>query len=524
MAVDLGSIIWTAVRAIVKFVLTAMCGFVLARAKLLDSAGTRAISQAILNVFLPSLLFNKVVQGIDRSNMRQVGVLALTAILYTAIGLTTGFIVRFVTKVPRGWRNGVLAAGAFSNWGDLPLVVIGTIVSAPPFGGATDEAKGLAYVAVYMFVQSTIMFACNGIWLVSRDFNHPADSREPESMMVKVRHIGNELTDLRRRAVQHHSKTDRSSTSTEDGENVSQPSVHLDDSSNSLSRWESSKNNIRPGESLGVARHRSTDSLDLRPVTSGVVDHGDIHATIDPSAITRVPSTLPFTKSGHLSANESIGSSSSALNAENDGRGNTMSKRFSWPKVRSNAKAGLIRLLSPPSVATISGFVIAVVPVLKALFVPVPGVSMPSAPDGKPPLDFLLDTTSFIGNASVPSSLLILGYSLSKLNLSRLPALSSALVMACLKMVVTPIIAIAWMQFLASPTGLVDPGDLVLRLALVLPSAVPTATSLLYITQIFAPEGREENVQCLSVFLIVQYLFVGVTLTITVVYTLNLIT
>lgn len=151
-------------------------------------------------------------------------------------------------------------------------------------------------------------------------------------------------------------------------------------------------------------------------------------------------------------------------------------------------------------------------------------VDIPNAPDGQPPLAFITDTTNFIGGATVPSSLLILGYALSRLRIrrgERIPALSSAVVLGLLKLVVGPIIAIAWMQFLART--LINPTDLVLRLVLVLPAATPTATSLMYVTQIFATEGRESETQSLGVVLLLQYALLGITLTITVVYTLNLI-
>lgn len=76
-------------------------------------------------------------------------------------------------------------------------------------------------------------------------------------------------------------------------------------------------------------------------------------------------------------------------------------------------------LFTPPSIAIILGFVISVVQPLKALFVVVPSVHMPAAPDGLPPLTFLLDTTTFIGGASVPLGLISLGAALARLIVPR---------------------------------------------------------------------------------------------------------
>lgn len=543
MAINLGSIIWTAVRAILKFVLTAACGTFLARAKFLDAAGTRAISQCILNVFLPCLVFSKIVQGIDQQHMKQVGVLVLTAIMYTLLGLAFALLVRFCTRVPKGWSSGILAAGAYSNWGDLPIVLIGTIVSAAPFSGSLDEAKGLAYISVYMFVQNTIMFACNGIWLIKRDFINDVDPSEKSAGLVSnVHDLGRRVRGVRQRlatsaSFMHRDAHDCESISHESTSRIDSSQLSSTKSPLSQARRRTSFRDqdlqLRRGESLGLAAMDSSEDLYLRPIISGVMNQGDLHATVDGSEISRIPSSrLPRTidktlKNTPRERNRPISSTSSSAvhgmegNEEDVQSGTDESKRLIvWRKTKTT----LSRFCTPPSLATLSGFVIAVVPELKALFVPVEGVSMPLAPDAGQPLSFLLDTTNFIGNASVPCSLLILGYSLSRLRVDKVPALAAAIGMSCCKLIVLPVIAIAWMQFLASDHGgLVDPQDLVLRLCLVLPAAVPTATALLYITQIFAPEGREEGVQCLSVFLIVQYLMVAITLTIVVVYTLKLI-
>lgn len=545
MSVNLGSIIWTAVRAILKFVLTAACGTFLARAKLLDARGTRAISQCILNVFLPSLVFTKIVQGIDQGKIKQVGVLVLTAILYTVLGLFFGVLVRTFTKVPKSWKYGVLATGAFSNWGDLPLVLIGTIVTSAPFDGTQDQAKGLAYVSVYLFCQTTIMFALNGVWLIKKDFE---ESEEEDSVGTSGSpgRSANVLSGFKRHLHSIGQASKIRASGKQDTTNESDESIAvLDDNNNNntsqqdltkistncvsrkISRRNSASRAWNAGEALSTPQRDSSENLYLRPIVSGVLEPGDIHSTIELPEITRAPSTLPTHQTQSEMRKETVSSevSTPSLNDDDKDRPPQTSGSFKkWAIVKTQAKAALFRFLTPPSLSVIIGMVIAVVPQLKALFVTVADVNMPAAPDGTPPLDFLIDTTSFIGNAAVPCSLLILGYSLSRLKVTQLPTLRGAIVMAILKMIVLPIIAVAWMGFLASPRGFIDPTDLVLRLVLVLPAAVPTATSLIYITSIFAPEGGEENVQYIGVFLIVQYLFVGVTLTITVVYTLNIIT
>ena len=93
------------------------------------------------------------------------------------------------------------------------------------------------------------------------------------------------------------------------------------------------------------------------------------------------------------------------------------------PLYKRTAKSLLtfsLSLMSPPALSCLVSLIIALIPKLKALFVQnVPGVNMPDAPDGLPPLEWILDIAGFGGGASVPTGLIILGASLSSLGFLR---------------------------------------------------------------------------------------------------------
>lgn len=124
-------------------------------------------------------------------------------------------------------------------------------------------------------------------------------------------------------------------------------------------------------------------------------------------------------------------------------------------------------LIMPCSFSIILAFIISLVPVLKALFVPdVPGVNMPPAPDGQPPLAIILNTTTFIGGASVPLGLMTLGSALARLEVPgrRLRSLPLGAVgaLAIGRMVLMPILGVLITQGLTQ-VGLLDANDNVLR-------------------------------------------------------------
>ena len=131
--------------------------------------------------------------------------------------------------------------------------------------------------------------------------------------------------------------------------------------------------------------------------------------------------------------------------------------------------AFLRSLCNPPSISIISALIISLVPPFKALFVPgVPGIHIHPAPDNLPPLNFLIDTASFIGAASIPLGLVCLGSALARLRVPKnqwgqLPvgAITS---FAIGKILVTPVIGVLICQGLTN-VGVIDKDDKVLRFA-----------------------------------------------------------
>jgi predicted permease len=136
-------------------------------------------------------------------------------------------------------------------------------------------------------------------------------------------------------------------------------------------------------------------------------------------------------------------------------------------KVISLAFQVLQSFMSPPSLSIIIAFIISVIPPLKALFVSgVSGTHIPPAPDGQPPLAFIINTATFIGGASVPMGLITLGSALARLNIPRdqwrslpLGAIGS---LAFGRLVVMPILGVLICEGLTH-MGLIDPSNNVLR-------------------------------------------------------------
>jgi auxin efflux carrier family protein len=382
------------VKPVLKLVAIAAAGAIMARRGIsvvyvelmvgsLTQAVLKGMSAVIINVFMPCLLFSKTVPSFTAENLGEVGVLILTAVFYQSTtssrriivvcGLLFGLIVRCATPLP-AWRNGVLFAGMFSNWGislamiadvgDIPLAFVMTIAASKPFT-SEDQALGIAYVSVIIVWCFLTMFPFGGWMLIQRDFDLPLprnDIEERGSQTLGTRwnglHILSRLKPRPRRqpiAKPECISTEKTADPTADSKPLSTSKIPLD----------------TPSRTPSISIH----DLDI---ISPIISHPSIHSL-------------------HIEQTELQDLSLAATPSLSRHRSLTPLDPL-WKRAGRKVARFLLSLISPPAIAILLSLSIALVPVLKALFVPgVPGTDIPDAPDGMPPLAWILDIASFGG-------------------------------------------------------------------------------------------------------------------------------
>lgn len=128
----------------------------------------------------------------------------------------------------------------------------------------------------------------------------------------------------------------------------------------------------------------------------------------------------------------------------------------------------VVSLASPPSLSIIIAFPVALITPVKGLFVPLPNSPIPNAPDGQPPLAFIMDTATFVGAASVPMGLICLGSALARLKVPmNVPSWKAMPVgaisaLAIAKIVISPILGVLICEGLTN-AGIINRNDKVLR-------------------------------------------------------------
>lgn len=159
-------------------------------------------------------------------------------------------------------------------------------------------------------------------------------------------------------------------------------------------------------------------------------------------------------------------------------------------------------------------------PPLRALFV-AGNFHIAPAPDQQPPLSFMIDIAGYIGAASVPLGLLLLGATISRLQIKKMPKgfWKTALMITAVRLIIMPMVGVG------ITTGFQNAGwygdDIIIRLVSVISFGLPSATALVYFTAFYTDPKSTDHVQmdCLAVSLIFQYSILFITLPFLVTFT-----
>ncbi|KXN84632.1 hypothetical protein AN958_12232 [Leucoagaricus sp. SymC.cos] len=459
MSVAAGTLIWISCRPLIRLAAVVASGFIITKADIFPPVAARGAGQIALNITLPCLFFSKLVPAFTADNIKAFGPLVLVALIYEVLGIILGWIIKQFFWVPHRFRYGILVAGGFGNVGDVSTAVILSLTGNAPFRGTADQNLSVAYISVFTLVFIITLFPFGAYRLLAWDFIGP--DVEPDVIQARIK--------ARRRRIFRFLYKGRSEER------------HQSTPPNQINPPPQDEEKAIVPECSTVASPLSQGSTydDVTTVVTHVQDTG-----AQPSQA-KEPSEVPEGKEDNAS--------------------------LSSPQ--STTRSFIKGLLNPVSVAIYISLPVSLVPKLKALFIEVPGVYMPSAPDGQPPLAFIQDIATFIGAASIPLGLICLGSSLARLNVPlnqwRTLPVGAISWMAIGKLIIMPVIGILITQGLVK-AGVLFRDDKLLIFISMFFSCLPTATTQVYLTQIYSGTGTAEH---LAAFLIPQYILMFISMT-----------
>ncbi|KAJ7150472.1 auxin efflux carrier transmembrane protein [Mycena crocata] len=500
-----GQLIWISCRPLFRLIICAGCGFAITKADIFPPVAARGTGQILLNITLPSLMFSKIVPAFTSQNISALGPLVLVALLYEGLGIVLAWLVSQFFWVPHRFRWGILVAGGWGNYGDIPTAVVMSITGAAPFNGTADQTLSVAYISGLLLVYMITFFPMGGSRLVGLDYVGP--DVEPEEVQEAIRRRRKlvfldwplKLVEILRQDAPRSPIDNKIPRGDEECANPEAEKPHRPRlGSKHVSFEQTGATNISEvAPSVSSPNFEGWDSRLTSPApTATAVDTADALHVIDEHGETPVLPTV-----------------------------DSHTARSPWGRrrktFRANMRTFLKNLLMPGSVSILISFVIALVPVLKALFVEVEGTHIHPAPDGDPPLAFIYDAASFIGAASVPMGLICLGSALARLSIPRgawktLPS-GAILGLAIGKMLISPILGVLICKGLVN-VNVISKEDKVLQFVCIFFSCLPTATTQVFVTQVYSGTGSAEH---LSAFLIPQYILMFPSMTALTAYTLQ---
>lgn len=545
MSAPLGLVIYAAVKPIFKIYIIIGIGFYLAKRNILTVSTCRDISDAIVTAIMPCLIFDKIVTNIVSSDIKNIGIIFFEGTLLFATGALLALAVFYLCKSPKAWFGGLISVGLFPNISDLPIAYLQTLANTGDLFTQDEGAKGVAYVCIFLASQVFYQFSLGLYKLIQYDFRdqlveHP-DEEASIGPLEKARLP--DLSEAQERQSLHTTDllTDTATIDSKDVENTtgnaqeqaSETQQHDEflmrhtlepvtsnprSSLSSSSQYTSSSNNVirRRNSTIGST---NTNYYSLNPIVSRSVDLRPMKSQ-DIQDVINEYSEFERLKNNEVRRSVSLTSEVGVQEIESEPPvlvAESMSHKV-WRRFITTIE----NFKTPNSMALIISIIIAMSPPLRALFV-LTNFYMPSAPDKQPPLSFIVDFTAYVGAASVPLGLLLLGATIARLKVkSIIPGFWKTVVAICAcRLIIMPIFGVGL------TTGINKGGwygdDKLIRFVSVLEYGLPNATALVYFTAFYTDPTAEDHVQmdCLALCLIAQYSILFITLPFLVTFTLK---
>ncbi|VEU20191.1 DEKNAAC101042 [Brettanomyces naardenensis] len=539
--VDLGTIIYIAVKPIFKIYMIIGVGIMLARMNILSVDTSKNISSMAILVLLPCLAFNKIVSNIDDSDIKEISTIVIVSCFMIGSGAIGTFLIGVALDAPREWYGGLLSCGLLPNISDLPIAYLQSMEDSSVL---KNVDKGVSYVCIFMALQMLVQFNFGGFKLIELDFKKQLEAEKEE------------LSDEEASIAMEEIVGEGTSAHTNDATSmVSSLDSLIDDTS--LSALPSKPQKLMPassklGSSNGLTRKASiTDSLlstdnDLRGrPAENMDDIVRVYSRFNELKKKRLEdkkATAAAAAAGNSSSFSYSSSSSLSLGEKMKmtyldrkkyelkqvwkfiKKTPTLMAHLNFRKLTKDAFTVLITsTLKPCSITIIISITVAMIPWVKALFVETSEVQLPSAPDFEPPLSFIMDFASYIGAAQVPIGLLMLGGTIGRLSLKKLPmgVWKTPVGITLFKLFIFPVMGCALNAKLYRD-GLFY-GEDILYFISNINFCLPPATSLIYITAFYTPVNCKSTLQmdCLALTYIFHYICLVFCLPFVTTYTMK---
>lgn len=550
MSAPLGLIIYAAVKPIIKIYFIIGIGFLLAKRSILTVTTCRDIADLIVTAIMPFLIFNNIVSNLQSSDIKFIGIVFFEGTLLFGVGALLGLATFYLCKSPKAWYGGLISVGIFPNISDLPIAYLQTLAKTGSLFTTEEGDKGVAYVCIFLASQVFYQFSLGLFKLIRYDFRDQLKAQLDDSEL-KVEAVSSQAVTDSSRPVSQASVRDAAKTANVPLPAEPQPARNDWDDLSSIDSAELEAKLIQTSPYANRPKEHANDNTDTHShtlsfamvrshSTGGGVSRRLMSINENPENPLRIMSSRAsvlrqhksqdigdlineYSEFDHFKSHEADPADSKTNQVSFEELSTHVEPKELRPqKIRRYVVEMLKNFLAPNSVSLILSLIIAMAPPFKALFVTT-SFSMPNAPDEQPPLSFMVDIASYIGAASVPLGLLVLGATIARLNVRSMPPgfWKTALAITAARLIILPIFGVGL------TTGLNNAGwfgdDRLIRFVSVLEFGLPNATALVYFTAFYTDPNSDDHLQmdCLAICLIFQYSILFITLPFLVTFSLK---
>ncbi|ODQ79398.1 hypothetical protein BABINDRAFT_167263 [Babjeviella inositovora NRRL Y-12698] len=182
--VTLSSVIYTAVKPMFEIYLLMGTGVILSKRKVLTVETSKNLSDVIITIIIPCLIFNKIITSITTSSIKTIGIIFFLATVIVSTGGLLSFLVGKATKSLKRWTGGLFAVGIFPNIADLPIVYVQALNSGVVFS-QKEVDSGIAYICIFFAAFIFYQFNLGGYRLVEHDFRDQIMPNDEERDMSR---------------------------------------------------------------------------------------------------------------------------------------------------------------------------------------------------------------------------------------------------------------------------------------------------------------------------------------------------
>jgi predicted permease len=539
MSIPLGEIIYIAVKPIFKIYLIIAVGIILSKKNILTVETSRNISSIAINVLIPCLAFQKIVSNISNNDIHQISTIVIISFFMMGLGSILCFSFGVAAGCPKQWWGGLICCGLLPNISDVPIAYLQTMQSSTIFNN-TD--KGVSYIIIYLTLQMLVQFNFGAFKLIEMDFQTEAKINAKKKKYEQInKDTEKELLPDPEVIIRSSSTSSRSnatgsilSSALSHSQNVNMENRSIQQSDctqtsleSSISLTQSQNEALQPvlrtssKKTNSSSVIRNTEPLSRTLSIPQVMLNNDTVNAIpeDMNDIVRVYSKFNLLEPIKADVKQSKDEANFFLSNLI-----TYIKSINYKHLfKTIIKLWIASSLKIVSITLVLSITICMIPWVQALFVVTPQAHLPPAPDGDPPLSFIMDFAGYIGAAEVPFGLLLLGGTIGRLNFLKIPlkVWRVPIAVTFCRLFIMPIIGCAFNSKIFSD-GLFY-NESILYFISNINFCLPPATSLLYITAFYTPIDDQPHLQMdyLALIYIFHYIFLVVCLPFTTTYTLK---